>query len=123
MGILFVMRLRWTVVVAIATILAAWVLGSLFAGTASAIEVGSVPNTPITLPVLGPIKVTTPSVLPGLGATATVSPSGGIAVGVTTPSAIGSLPLLPGAPSGVGVNVGPSGAPAIAPSGARGSGS
>jgi len=74
---------------------------------ASALELGPVSlPVPVTLPTVGPVVVEAPAVAPGLGVNATVSPETGVSVAVNTPSALGPIPLPPGASQSVQVAVG-----------------
>jgi hypothetical protein len=84
------MRMRWTM----AAVAAATFGGPmLFVAAASALEIGPV-SVPVTLPTVGPVVVEAPpAVAPGLGVTATVSPETGVAIDVTTPTAIGPITL------------------------------
>jgi hypothetical protein len=105
------MRFRTLALCSLA-IAATWV-GS---DSASALTIGpvSVPAPPpvtVTVPptvTVGPVDVPVSQVAPGLGASVTVSPNGGVAASVSLPSSVGPVPVLPGAPHDVQVALGPS---------------
>jgi hypothetical protein len=102
------MRTRSVLLATIATVGGSWVVAS----SASALEIGpvSVPvsTAPGELPTVGPVVVAAPAVAPQLGVTATVSPKTGVAIDVTTPSALGPIPLAGGSQA-VHVGIGPGG--------------
>jgi hypothetical protein len=74
------------------------------AGSASASEIGGLTVAVPPEAQLGPIAVDVPAVVPK--ASVTVSPESGIAVRVSAPAAVGPIPLLPGVPHDVAVDVG-----------------
>ena len=83
------------------------------AGPASALVLGPVSlPVPVTVPpvVAAPVAGATSAVLPHLGVAVTASPSTGVKVGVTLPTAIGPVPLPTAAAPPVQVRVGGDGA-------------
>ncbi|HUI49647.1 MAG TPA: hypothetical protein VL119_13185 [Acidimicrobiia bacterium] len=110
------MRIRSVLLISAAMTVMYWT----GAAAASALQIGPV-AVPVTVPapvatslptIDGPVVLPAPAgeLVPGFGATLTLSATNGVGADVTLPTAIGRVPMLPAAPHDVHVVVGPSGA-------------